>query len=175
MSGDVKFLDIKGTSAYGTMRGFKDASPSEISGEPGAVIHPGRWDNSPKPASSVAFVTELRRKQYLPYVYIGKETVDTGFASIECAVYEAKSPDGGTMKYWFNPRIGNSIKAITTTGGVTTIAYLKETNILSKQKSGAPLGSPAYPHCPQNFRATKKLKRLSLPRGIPSQSVSQCK
>jgi hypothetical protein len=132
LSGDAKFLDIKGTSAYGTLRGFKDATPSEISGEPGAVIHPGRWDNSPKPASSVAFITELHRKQYLPYVYIGKETVDTGFASIECAVYEAKAPDGGTMKYWFNPRIGNYIKAITSTAGVTTIAYLKETNILSK-------------------------------------------
>jgi hypothetical protein len=132
MSGDAKFLDIKGTSAYGTMRGFKDASLSAISADPGPVIHPGRWDNSSKPASSVAFVTELFKSQKQPYHYVGKETVDTGFASVECAVYEAKMPNGDAMKYWFNPRIGSYIKAITTTSGVTTIAYLKETNILSK-------------------------------------------
>jgi hypothetical protein len=130
-SGDVALLDLKTTSVLGVQRGFKDVSSETINGEPGATIHPGRWDDKPKPASSIAFFTDTRPK-YTPYNYAGKETIDTGFASIECAVFEAKFPNGDWMKYWFNPRIGNYVKASTSTAGNVMICFLKETSILSK-------------------------------------------
>ncbi|MEO7454144.1 MAG: hypothetical protein ABIV13_05210 [Fimbriimonadales bacterium] len=130
-SGDVGLLVIKNTSALGVQRGFKDASPETITGNPGATIHPGRWDDKPKPASSVAFFVDTREK-HTPYNYVGRETVDTGFASIECAVFEAKFRNGDWMKYWFNPRIGNYVKASTSTAGNVMICLLKETSILSK-------------------------------------------
>jgi hypothetical protein len=131
MSGNAHLLDTKVAEALGRQRGFKNATHEEVSVEPKTMIHPGRWDEKPKPASSIAFVTD-RRKTYTPYNYVGTETVDTGFESIECAVFEAKLPNGDWMKYWFNPRIGNYVKAITSSAGNVMTTYLKETSILRK-------------------------------------------
>ena|SRR5687768_7753911 len=132
LSGDANVLQIKRMDALGIQRGFKTATSETISAEPRAIIHPGRWDDRPKQASSVSFITDESRRSANPYTYVGKETIDTGFASIECAVFEAEMPKGDWMKYWFNPRIGNYVKAMTSTDGRVMTSLLKETTILSK-------------------------------------------
>ena len=133
-SGNAHFLDIAGDNKRLVQNRFKDTIAQAASAELGALIHPGRWDDKPKPASSTSFATTPGEHAPAPFLYIGKENVETDFATIECAVFEVKLPNGDYMRYWFNPRIGNYVRSETYLAKhkQTTIAYLKETNILSK-------------------------------------------
>ena len=133
-SGNAHFLDIAGDNKRLVQNRFKDTIAQGASAKLGALIHPGRWDDKPKPASSTSFATTPGESPPAPFLYIGKENVETDFATIECAVFEVKLPNGDYMRYWFNPRIGNYVRSETYLAKhkQTTIAYLKETNILSK-------------------------------------------
>src|SRR5687768_14088036 len=67
LSGDARILDTKTIHALGVQRGFKNLQPEEISAEPKSLIHPGRWDDKPKQASSVSFLTDIRPHADHPY------------------------------------------------------------------------------------------------------------
>ena len=129
-TGDARFIDSKEKDLM-PRRGLRgDEVAGVVSAQPGALIHFGKWDASPKPASATSFLTSTHLSP--PYEYKGKEIVDTGFASIECAVFETNLSSKDRMRFWFNPKIGNYIRAETYLAEPkqTIICYLKETNVL---------------------------------------------
>jgi hypothetical protein len=106
---------------------------SAVSPRRTTLIFPGKWDEQPKPASSVGFLTQRGFEE--TYKYMRRETVDTGFATIECAVFEAKFSETERMKFWFNPRVGNMVKSEVKIANPkqTMVAFLRETNVLGSR------------------------------------------
>jgi hypothetical protein len=133
-SRDATFLARSGKDIRYVPNLLEDRIAPGLQAEDSTLIFPGTWDTSPKPGSSTSFLTTPGRTQQFPYKYVGREVVDTGFAAVECAVFETKQPNGDYMKFWFNPTIGNFVKSQVTLAKrkLTTIGYLKETNVLPR-------------------------------------------
>jgi len=133
-SGSAQFLLRAGKDLRYVPKRLSDDIAPGIQADDHALIFPGNWDESPKPGSSTNFLTTPAARQQFPYKYLGREIVDTGFAAVDCAVFETKQVNGDYMKFWFNPTIGNFVKSQVTIAKrkLTTIGYLKETNVLAK-------------------------------------------
>ena len=118
-NGDIRMV---GFSAVGGKFDVEKAAKRD-----GSLIFNGVWDEKPKPSASVGFLAQRGAPEV--YKYVRKENVDTGFASIECAVFQFES-----SKIWINPKVGNFVRAEfeMQEPKQTMIVFLKETNVLKR-------------------------------------------